>query len=117
MDSHVLQYKVNNICDKCNGTGLSREDNGDICNGCMGLGSRIQLKDGIFFNEERNNKFGSVAMILVGMVLIALVSSTGHIRARWIFRITGFYLWVLFAGLLYQVISIPRYFARLIGVS
>lgn len=116
-DSHIILSKVNDICEKCNGTGLSGENNSDICNKCMGLGSRIRFMHGIFRNEERTNKYGAVAMILLGMVLIALVSSTGHVKVRWIFRITGFYLWVLFAGLFYDIISIPRFFSKLLGVS
>ncbi len=117
LNSHGVLYNVNDICKKCNGTGLSVENNGEICNECMGLGSRIHMLHGIFNNEEKVNKFGSVAMLLLGIVLIALVSSTGQIKLRWVFRITGFYLWVLLAGLLYEIISIPRVFSRILGIS
>ncbi|MEM0155834.1 MAG: hypothetical protein QW597_04440 [Thermoplasmataceae archaeon] len=105
------------ICEECNGTGYSGPNGSDICNSCMGLGSRYRVLHGIFSNEDKTSRFGFVAMILLGMVIMAIFSSTGQIRVRWILRLTGFYILILMAGLMYNIISIPRYFMKIFNPS
>lgn len=117
LNFHPIPLSKKDICEQCGGTGFSGAESSEICINCMGLGSHFRVLHGIFRNEERTNKFGSVAMMLLGMVLMAAFSSTGQIKARWLLRLTGFYFWVLLTGLMYNIISIPRFFARIFGVS
>lgn len=108
---------MNEICEECGGTGYTGINNNEICNSCMGLGTKIRMFRNVFGKDERSMKFGYVAMMLLGMILLALMSSTGQIRVRLVFRITGFYVFLLLTGLLYNIISIPKYISRLFEAS
>lgn len=80
-----------NICRNCGGNGYT--DGGrKICDNCLGVG-KFYLRPSNSETDLRLAKRSTIAMIVVGMVITAMIFSTGQVKIKWIFLIFFTFIW------------------------
>ena len=86
-----------------------------MCSNCYGVGkfflTRVPSPD-----EQKMVSGANRAILIFGILILAIMLSTGQLKIRWFFVILGTYLWVYFSYVgsffIYAGLKIGHFFLR-----
>jgi hypothetical protein len=83
------------LCRECGGKGYL-DDGKKICENCFGLG-KLYLRPSKSGEDLKMARSSTIALLLVGLVITAMLLSTGQVKLRWIFIVAFTFIWTYIA--------------------